>query len=297
MTWPRLYRSRWAGRHKRRVLPFTKSLRGRQHSPNSIRRSGCDRDGTDVDHHATANVTGHDEATQGWIKRKCRRTSGQGAYGCRTRVGSWQAGAGRGDRPQRLMVGALIMGAGFLVVVAVRAVQLHWAFAVSALILEVLGGLYLTGGKRSGFYVLAPDGGLGDYLGEEQAGPQEDARHEGLGHAPVLPSLHHRPGGRRSVCERVSRSASDGGKGVTRLEGPNSHHLRPDAGLTPDERDVRARGLLRNGEAESPRGGPGRLVLAHPQLSLKPTSSFLEDWSRGGCSGSSGTRCPGRTSA
>ena len=69
---------------------------------------------------------------------------------------------------KRLIVGALIMGAGFQVVVAVRAVQLHWGFAISALILEVLGGLYLAGGKRSGFYVLAPDGGLGDYLGKNK---------------------------------------------------------------------------------------------------------------------------------
>jgi hypothetical protein len=69
---------------------------------------------------------------------------------------------------KRLIVGALIMAAGFLVVVAVRAAQLHWAFAVSALILELIGGLYLTGGRKSGFYVLAPDGGLGDYLGKNK---------------------------------------------------------------------------------------------------------------------------------
>jgi len=73
---------------------------------------------------------------------------------------------------KRLMVGALIMGAGFLVVVAVRVAQVHWAFAVSALILEVLGGLYLTGGKRSGFYVLAPDGTLGEYRGKKQPDPK-----------------------------------------------------------------------------------------------------------------------------
>jgi hypothetical protein len=39
---------------------------------------------------------------------------------------------------------------------------------VSALILEVIGGLYLTGGKRGGFYVLAPDGGLGEYIGKSK---------------------------------------------------------------------------------------------------------------------------------
>ena len=69
---------------------------------------------------------------------------------------------------KRLLVGALIMAAGFLVVVAVRVAQVHWAFAVSALILEVIGGLHLTGGKRSGFYVLAPDGGLGEYRGKNK---------------------------------------------------------------------------------------------------------------------------------
>jgi hypothetical protein len=39
---------------------------------------------------------------------------------------------------------------------------------VSALVLEVAGGLYLTGGKRGGFYVLTPEGGLGEYLGKNK---------------------------------------------------------------------------------------------------------------------------------
>jgi hypothetical protein len=69
---------------------------------------------------------------------------------------------------KRLLVGAVIMVLGFVVVVAVRAVHLHWAFALSALILEVAGGLYLTGGKRGGFYVLTPEGGLGEYLGKSK---------------------------------------------------------------------------------------------------------------------------------
>jgi hypothetical protein len=68
--------------------------------------------------------------------------------------------------PKRLQYGAVIMILGFVVVVAVRAEHLHWAYAVSALILEVIGGLVITGGKRGGFYVLAPDGGLGEYLGK-----------------------------------------------------------------------------------------------------------------------------------
>jgi hypothetical protein len=69
---------------------------------------------------------------------------------------------------KRLMIGAVIMVLGFVVVVAVKAANLHWAFAVSALILEVIGGQYLTGGKRGGFYVLAPNGGLGEYLGKNK---------------------------------------------------------------------------------------------------------------------------------
>jgi hypothetical protein len=69
---------------------------------------------------------------------------------------------------KRLYIGAVIMLLGFVVVVAVRAEHLHWAYAVSALILEVIGGLYLTGGKRGGFYVLTPEGGLGEYLGKNK---------------------------------------------------------------------------------------------------------------------------------
>jgi len=68
----------------------------------------------------------------------------------------------------RLLIGAVIMVLGFVVVVAVRAEHLHWAYALSALILEVIGGLIITGGKRGGFYVLAPDGGLGEYLGKNK---------------------------------------------------------------------------------------------------------------------------------
>ena len=69
---------------------------------------------------------------------------------------------------KRLMIGAVIMLLGFVVVVVAKARNLHWAFAVSFLIVEVIGGLYLAGGKRGGFYVLAPDGGLGEYLGRNK---------------------------------------------------------------------------------------------------------------------------------
>jgi len=69
---------------------------------------------------------------------------------------------------KRLSIGAVIMVLGFVVVVAVRAMNLHWAFALSFLIIEVIGGLYITGGKRGGFYELAQDGGLGEYLGKSK---------------------------------------------------------------------------------------------------------------------------------
>jgi hypothetical protein len=69
---------------------------------------------------------------------------------------------------KRLQYGAVVMLLGFAVVVVVKAMNLHWAFAVSFLILEVIGGLYITGGKRGGFYVLAPNGGLGEYLGKNK---------------------------------------------------------------------------------------------------------------------------------
>ena len=69
---------------------------------------------------------------------------------------------------KRLFIGAAIMLVGFAVVVGVKVLNLHWVFAVSFLIIEVIGGLYLAGGKRGGFYVLAADGGLGDYLGKNK---------------------------------------------------------------------------------------------------------------------------------
>ena len=69
---------------------------------------------------------------------------------------------------KRLMIGAVIMLLGFVVVVGVRAEHLHWAFAVSALILEVIGGLIITGGRRGGFYVLTQEGGLGEYHGKNK---------------------------------------------------------------------------------------------------------------------------------
>src|SRR5260370_20187763 len=54
----------------------------------------------------------------------------------------------------RLLVGAAIMILGFVVVAVVRAEQLHWAYPVSALILQGIGGLLITRGKSGGFFFL-----------------------------------------------------------------------------------------------------------------------------------------------
>src|SRR5258708_31968486 len=68
----------------------------------------------------------------------------------------------------RVLIGAAIMILGFVVVAVVRAEHLHWAYAVSALALEVAGGLYLPGGKRRGVYGLTPHGRPGGYPREHQ---------------------------------------------------------------------------------------------------------------------------------
>jgi hypothetical protein len=68
---------------------------------------------------------------------------------------------------KRLIIGGAIMVVGFAVIVAVRALKAPWAVALVALALEVIGGLYAAGGQRSGYYELAPDGSLGDYVGRK----------------------------------------------------------------------------------------------------------------------------------
>jgi len=69
---------------------------------------------------------------------------------------------------RRLMIGGAIMVVGFAVVIAVRAMHAPWTVALIALALELVGGLYAAGGQRSGFYEVAPDGSLADYLGRKQ---------------------------------------------------------------------------------------------------------------------------------
>jgi hypothetical protein len=68
---------------------------------------------------------------------------------------------------RRLIIGGAIMVVGFAVIVAVRALKAPWAVALVALALEVIGGLYAAGGQRSGYYEVAPDGSLGDYVGRK----------------------------------------------------------------------------------------------------------------------------------
>jgi hypothetical protein len=84
-------------------------------------------------------------------------------------------GSASGRRPvalvtdkRRLLIGGGIMVVGFAVVIATRALHAPWTVALTALFLEVIGGLYAASGQRSGFYEVAPDGSLGDYLGRKR---------------------------------------------------------------------------------------------------------------------------------
>jgi hypothetical protein len=69
---------------------------------------------------------------------------------------------------KRLIIGGAIMVVGFVVVIIARALHAPWTVALAALVLEVVGGLYAAGGNRSGYYQVAPDGSLGDYLGRKK---------------------------------------------------------------------------------------------------------------------------------
>jgi hypothetical protein len=69
---------------------------------------------------------------------------------------------------RRLIIGGAIMVVGFVVVIAARAIHAPWTVALAALVLEVVGGLYAAGGNRSGYYEVASDGSLGDYLGRKK---------------------------------------------------------------------------------------------------------------------------------
>ena len=69
---------------------------------------------------------------------------------------------------RRLIVGGATMVMGFAVVIAVRAIHAPWTVALIALFLELVGGLYAAGGQRSGFYEVAQDGSLADYLGRKR---------------------------------------------------------------------------------------------------------------------------------
>src|SRR5258708_28851473 len=73
---------------------------------------------------------------------------------------------------RRLIIGGGIMVVGFAVVIATRALQAPWTGALTALFLELIRGLYAASGQPSGFYQVAPDGRLGDYIGRERPDPQ-----------------------------------------------------------------------------------------------------------------------------
>ena len=68
---------------------------------------------------------------------------------------------------KRLMIGGAIMVVGFAVVIGARMLHAPWTLALIALVLELVGGLYAAGGQRSGFYEVAPDGSLAEYLGRK----------------------------------------------------------------------------------------------------------------------------------
>ena len=85
------------------------------------------------------------------------------------------SGSAPGQRPivlatdkRRLLMGGGIMVLGFAVVIGARAIHAPAVLALLALVIEVVGGLYAAGGQRSGFYELAPDGSVGDYLGRKK---------------------------------------------------------------------------------------------------------------------------------
>lgn len=66
-------------------------------------------------------------------------------------------------------MGGAIMAAGFAVVIGGSAIHAPSMLGLIALVIEVIGGIYAAGGKRSGFYEVAPDGGsLGEYLGRKK---------------------------------------------------------------------------------------------------------------------------------
>jgi hypothetical protein len=69
---------------------------------------------------------------------------------------------------RRLLMGGAIMAAGLAVVIGGSAIHAPSMLGLIALVIEVIGGIYAAGGKRSGFYEVAPDGSLGEYLGRKK---------------------------------------------------------------------------------------------------------------------------------
>lgn len=70
------------------------------------------------------------------------------------------------ERRRRLIGGALAV-LGFLVILVTGAVHASVALIVLGLVTSVIGGGYAAGG-RSGFYEVAEDGRLGEFLGRSK---------------------------------------------------------------------------------------------------------------------------------
>jgi hypothetical protein len=68
---------------------------------------------------------------------------------------------------RRRLIGGLLIGLGLMVMLAIAVTSLPSGLLVIALLLIVPGGAYALGGE-SGFYEVAEDGSLGEYLGRTQ---------------------------------------------------------------------------------------------------------------------------------
>jgi hypothetical protein len=90
------------------------------------------------------------------------------------RVWAPEGAAGAGVRPvayvterRRRLVGGLLAGVGFVVLVVLFLVQAPSVLAILGLAISVAGGWYALGGE-SGFYEVKEDGSLGEFLGRSK---------------------------------------------------------------------------------------------------------------------------------
>jgi hypothetical protein len=84
------------------------------------------------------------------------------------------AGSDRGARTiayvterRRRMVGGVILVLGFVLVLAMPLAHAPVGLLMVGLVMSVVGGVYAAGG-RSGFYEVAEDGSLGEFLGRSK---------------------------------------------------------------------------------------------------------------------------------